>query len=57
MQQYGNNQILYSQSDLVTFLGCHHESFLDMEALIESMDKSKASATGKLLQQKQSDAA
>jgi len=33
MQQYGNDQILYSPSDLVTFLGCHHASFLDVKVL------------------------
>ena len=52
MQQYGNDQILYSPSDLVTFLGCHHASFLDVKALSESMDKAEASTTGQLLQQK-----
>lgn len=35
MQQYSNDQILYSPSDLVTFLGCHHASFLDVKALLE----------------------
>jgi uncharacterized protein len=52
MQQYGNDQILYSPSDLVTFLGCHHASFLDVKALSESMDKAEASTTVQLLQQK-----
>ena len=52
MQQYGNDQILYSPSDLVTFLGCHHASFLDVKALSEDMDKAEASTTGQLLQQK-----
>ena len=52
MQQYGNAQILYSPSDLVTFLGCHHASFLDVKALSEDMDKAEASTTGQWLQQK-----
>ena len=52
MQQYGNDQILYSPSDLVTFLGCHHASFLAVKALSEDMDKAEASTTGQLLQQK-----
>ena len=52
MQQYGNDQILHSPSDLVTFLGCHHASFLDVRALSEEMDKAEASATGQLLQRK-----
>lgn len=35
MQQYGNDQILYSPSELVTFLWCHHASLLDVKALKE----------------------
>lgn len=50
MQQYGNDQILYSPSALVTFLGCYHASFLDGKALSEN--KAEASTTGQLLQQK-----
>jgi len=52
MQQYGNDQILYSPSDLVTFLGCHHASLLDVRALSENMEKAEASTTGQLQQQK-----
>ena len=52
MQRYGNDQILYSPSDLVTFLGCHHASFLDVRALGEDVDKAEAGATARLLQQK-----
>ena len=52
MQQYGNDQIFYSPSDLVTFLGCHHASFLDVKALSEDMDKTEASAMGQLLRKK-----
>lgn len=52
MQHYGNDQILYSPSDLVTFLGCHHASFLDVKALSEDMDKAEPSTTGQLLQKK-----
>ena len=37
MQQYDNDQILYSPSDLVTFLGCQHASFLDVKALSEEI--------------------
>ena len=54
MQQYGNDQILYSPSDLVTFLGCPHVSFLDVKALSDDMDKAEAEAeastTGQFLQ-------
>jgi uncharacterized protein len=52
MQQYGNDQILYSPSDLVTFLGCRHASSLNVKALSEDMDKAEASTTGQLLQNK-----
>ena len=52
MQKYDNVSILYSPSDLVTFLGCRHASFLDVKALSETMDKAEASTTGQLLQQK-----
>ena len=52
MQQHGNGQILYSPSDLVTFLGCHHASFLDVKALSEDMETAGARTTGQLLQKK-----
>ena len=52
MQQHGNDQILYSPSDFVTFLGYHHTRFLDVKALSEDMDKAEASTTGQLLQKK-----
>ena len=52
MPQYGDVQILHSPSDLVTFLGCHHASFLDVRALSEAMEKAEASTTGQLLQRK-----
>ncbi len=52
MQQHRNFSILTLPSDLVTFLGCRHASFLDMKALSASMDKLDVSTTGQLLQQK-----
>lgn len=52
MQQYGNGQILYSPLDLVTFLGCHHASFLDVKALSEDMETTEASPTDQLLKEK-----
>ena len=60
MQQYANDQILTAPSDLVTFLGCYHASFLDVKALSEElskelsedMDKAEASEIGQLLQKK-----
>jgi hypothetical protein len=42
MQQYGNRQILYLPSDLVTFLGCQHAGFLDVKALRDEMKTTKA---------------
>lgn len=52
MQQYGNDQILYSPSDLVTYLGCHHASFLDVRALSENLDTTEARTIVQLLQKK-----
>jgi hypothetical protein len=52
MQQYGHDQILYAPSDLVTFSGCHHTSFLDVKALSEDMDKTEANTTFQRLQKK-----
>ncbi len=52
MHKYGNDEILYSPSDLVTFLGCHHANFLAMKSLTENLDKTEASATVQLLQKK-----
>jgi len=42
----------YSPSDLVTFSGCRHASFLDVKSLTEDIEKAEESASGKLLQQK-----
>ena len=52
MHQQANGQILYSPSDLVTFLGCNHASFLDFKALNASIDAADISTTGQLLAQK-----
>ena len=52
MQQHDNNKILYSASDLITFLGCRHASVLDTKALDEDMKAAKADAAARLLQQK-----
>lgn len=52
MRQYGNDQILYLPSDLVTFWGCHNASFIDVKSLSEDMDKAKVRTTGQLLQKK-----
>ncbi|MEM7070170.1 MAG: TM0106 family RecB-like putative nuclease [Pseudomonadota bacterium] len=52
MQQYGNDQIITSPSDLVSFLGCHHASFLDVKALRQNIDKAEAGTTSQLLSKK-----
>ena len=52
MQQYDNGQILYSLSDLATFLGCRHASFLDAESLSASMKVVETCTTDQLLQKK-----
>lgn len=52
MQQYGDQQILYSPSDLVAFLGCRHATFLSVKALDGGMQKSAPGELEKLLQKK-----
>lgn len=50
--QYSNDQILYSPTDFVTFLGCKHASFLDVKALSENIEKTAPSEISKLLSDK-----
>lgn len=52
MQQHDNDRILYSPSDLVTFLGCNHAIFLDTRALSENLKRSEVNTTAQLLQKK-----
>ena len=52
MQRLVHEQILYSPTDLVTFLACHHASFFDHRALFEKMEVSEDSSTNKLLQKR-----
>ncbi len=52
MRQDSNGQILYSPSDLVTFLGCHHASFLHVKALNEDIATTEDSPTNQLIQKK-----
>ena len=52
MQRYTDDQILYSPTDLVTFLSCHHASFLDNRALHEDLERSEESSTNQLLQKR-----
>lgn len=52
MQQWNDEQVLLSPSDLVAFLGCHHASFLDVKNLKEDMGATRPDDTGRLLQRK-----
>ena len=52
MQQTSSGQILYSATDLVTYIGCKHASFLDYKALTEELERSEDSPLVKLLQKK-----
>lgn len=53
MQQLKNKQLLFSPSDLVTFLECHHATFSDAKALDEEEIKIlEESTTNQLLQKK-----
>ena len=49
MKNQGNDQILYSATDLVNFLGCHHASFLDVEALSGDISKAEPNDFQQLL--------
>ena len=51
MRKYDNGQILYSASDLVSFLGCRHASFLSVQALNEAMRDFDTNPINQLLQQ------
>lgn len=52
MWQYGNGQLVYSPSDLVTFLDCHHAIFLDVAALTGVAPVADADAIVELLQKR-----
>ncbi|MBN2860815.1 MAG: TM0106 family RecB-like putative nuclease, partial [Sphaerochaetaceae bacterium] len=52
MQRYTDDQILVSPTDLVTFLSCHHATFLDNRALYEKLTKTEESSTNQLLQKR-----
>ena len=52
MQRQENQKILYSPSDLVTFLECHHATFLDTKSLDKEEEILEISATNQLLQRK-----
>lgn len=46
------DKIICSPSDLVTFTGCRHATYLDYKALTEKLDRSESDATAELLQKK-----
>ncbi|MFI3271305.1 MAG: TM0106 family RecB-like putative nuclease [Pseudomonadota bacterium] len=50
MQQNGNAPIRFSPSDLVTFLGCNHATFLCLKALHEDREAANSDAMAELLQ-------
>ncbi len=52
MQRHAHGQLLYSPSDLVTFLECSHATCLDVQNLIEPLAEKKTDATRKLLRQR-----
>ena len=52
MQKTPNGQHLYSPSDLITFLGCRHATFLDMQRLAGKIKRPESEDHAKLLAQK-----
>ena len=52
MQLYGKDQVLYSLSDLVTFLECKYASFRDWKQLTTPIELTDDDQTSKLLQSK-----
>ena len=52
MQRLAPGQLLYSPSDLVTFLECPHASFLDVRNLTDPMARKKPNAAQQLLRQR-----
>lgn len=52
MQKIGDAKFLYSPSDLVHFLSCHHSVVLDLKSFSEDMEKAEESASNRLLQEK-----
>ena len=52
MQRHAQGQLLYSPSDLVTFLECAHAAYLDVRNLTEPLARKKADAARQLLRQR-----
>ena len=52
MQRLAHGQLLYSPSDLITFLACRHASFLDAQNLAGQLEKKESTEIQKLLRQR-----
>lgn len=52
MRQTKKAKFLFSPSDLITFLGCHHALYLDLKRHTDGIEPSQDSTTNKLLQEK-----
>ena len=52
MQRLTHGQLLYSPSDLITFLACRHASFLDVQNLAGQLEKKESTEIQKLLRQR-----
>lgn len=52
MQQVEKDKLLFSPSDLITFLGCHHATYLDLKWLSGEIKPAEDSTSNKLLQDK-----
>lgn len=52
MQQVEKGKLLFSPSDLITFLGCHHATYLDLKWLSGEIKPAEDSTSNKLLQDK-----
>ncbi len=52
MQRFAHGQLLYSPSDLITFLECRHASFLDVQHLANPLRKKETTEIQKLLQRR-----
>ena len=52
MQRVGQDRYVFSASDLMHFLGCHHCVYLDLKGFTEQLDKDTTSESDLLLRAK-----
>lgn len=52
MKKERNGEYIFSASDLVHYLACHHLTFLDLKSISEKINKESESSVNKLLQEK-----